>query len=240
PGEIVGLIGPNGSGKTTLLRSVYRRRRPVAGRSLLNEADVRQLSARPSAQHSGVAVQGHSAGIDFSVQEVVALGRTPHKTVFAPDNQQDAHIVAHALAQVQMTAFAERPFATLSGGEKQRVLVARALAQEPKLLVLDEPTNHLDIRYQLEALELVRGLGVTTLAAMHDLNLAALYCDRLYVLKAGALVASGPPEAVLTAELIQQVYGVRAEVQPHPSTGRPHIIYLPAWRGQPPSEVLDG
>ena len=225
PGEIVGLIGPNGSGKTTLLRSVYRRLRPVAGYIRLNDADVWQMSARQSAQHTGVVVQENSAGFEFSVQEVVALGRTPHKTVFAPDNQHDAHIVAQALAQVQMAAFAERPFATLSGGEKQRVLVARALAQQPKLLVLDEPTNHLDIRYQLELLELVRSLGITTLVTLHDLNLAAAYCHRLYLLHEGSIVANGRVADVLTTENIARVFHVLAIPGTHPQTGQLQLTF---------------
>ncbi len=227
PGSLVGLIGPNGSGKTSLLRCIYRVLRPDAGLVRLDADEVWRLSARQAARRIGVVLQEHGGEFDFSVREMVLMGRAPHKALFERDSAEDVRLADEALRKVDMLAFAERSFATLSGGEKQRVLVARALAQQPRLLVLDEPTNHLDIRYQLEALDLVRGLGVTTIAAMHDLNLAALYCDRLYVLKAGALVASGAPEAVLTAELIQAVYGVRAEVAPHPRTGRLHVVFLP-------------
>jgi iron complex transport system ATP-binding protein len=236
-GSLVGLIGPNGSGKTSLLRCIYRVLRPDAGMIHLDADEVWRLSARQAARRIGVVLQEHSGEFEFSVREMVAMGRVPHKALFERDTADDNHIVEEALDRAGVLALAERSFLTLSGGEKQRVLLARALAQQPRLLVLDEPTNHLDIRYQLEVLDLVHGLEVTTVAAMHDLNLAALYCDQLYVLKAGALVASGAPGAVLTAELIQTVYGVRAEVHPHPTTGRPHIVYLPAPRGQRLCEV---
>ncbi|CAM5597648.1 ABC transporter ATP-binding protein OS=Streptomyces microflavus OX=1919 GN=Smic_27900 PE=4 SV=1 [Streptomyces microflavus] len=126
-----------------------------------------------------------------------------------------------------IAALEPRTFASLSGGERQRALVARALVQQPSLVVLDEPTNHLDIRYQLEILSLVRDLGTTNLLALHDLNLAAYYCDRIYVLKHGRVGASGTPEEVLTAELLGEVYGVAAEVSTHPKTGAPTVIYLP-------------
>jgi iron complex transport system ATP-binding protein len=227
PGSMVGLIGPNGSGKSSLLRCIYRVLQPEAGRVQLDTEDVWRLTARQAALRIGVVLQEHSGEFEFSVWEMVFMGRTPHKALFERDTAEDERIVEDALRKVGMLDFAERSFLTLSGGEKQRVLVARALAQQTRFLVLDEPTNHLDIRYQLEMLDLVRGLGVTGIAAMHDLNLAALYCDRLYVLKAGALVASGPPQDVLTPELIKAVYGVRAEVAPHPRTGRPQMVFLP-------------
>jgi len=227
PGSLVGLIGPNGSGKSSLLRCVYRVLQPDAGSIQLDTEDVWRLSARQAARHIGVVLQEHGGEFEFSVREMVLMGRAPHKALFERDSAEDLRIVEEALRKVDMLEFAERSFLTLSGGEKQRVLVARALAQQTRFLALDEPTNHLDIRYQLEVLDLVRGLGVTTIAALHDLNLAALYCDQLYVLKAGALVASGPPAEVLTPALIQSVYGVRAEVAPHPATGRLHVVFLP-------------
>jgi iron complex transport system ATP-binding protein len=227
PDSFVGLIGPNGSGKSSLLRCIYRVLPPDTGAIHLDSDDVWQLSARQAAQRIGVVLQEPGGEFDFSVREMVLMGRAPHKALFERDSAVDLRIVEQALAKVNLLAFAERSFLTLSGGEKQRVLLARALAQQTRFLVLDEPTNHLDIRYQLEVLDLVRGLGVTTIAALHDLNLAALYCDWLYVLKAGALVASGPPEVVLTPELILDVYGVQAEVCVHPAHGRLHVIFLP-------------
>lgn len=226
PGEIVGLIGPNGSGKSTLLRSVYRLLKPVAGYVQLGGEDVWKLSARESARRTGVVVQETPSDFDFTVSEVVEMGRTPHKGLLEADNQGDEQIVQEALQRVNMVEFGERSFNTLSGGEKQRVLVARALAQEPKLLVLDEPTNHLDIRYQLEILNLVRNLGITTLITLHDLNLAAAYCARLYLLADGKIVTCGTPEEVLTPNWVRSVYGVEAVRGQHPVTGRLHLAFV--------------
>jgi len=169
----------------------------------------RSLSPRQSAQRTAVVAQETTAEFDFSVNEVVAMGRSPHKRALEREDNHDRQIVADALDRVRMTAMAGRIFATLSGGEKQRVLVARALAQESRLLVLDEPTNHLDIKAQLELLALVRELGTTTIAALHDLNLAAAYCDRLYVLQHGRVAAHGAIADVLTPRLIQDVSASR-------------------------------
>lgn len=227
PGEIVGLIGPNGSGKSTLLRSVYRMLRPAAGYVRLDDDDVWQLSARESARRTGVVVQETPSDFEFTVAEVVQMGRTPHKGMLAADTADDAQIVAAALRRVNMLSFTERQFNTLSGGEKQRVLVARALAQQPKFLVLDEPTNHLDIHYQLEILELVKSLGITTLITLHDLNLAAAYCQRLYLLRAGQIVSSGTPEEVLTPALLRDVFQVDAICGQHPTTGVLHLAFVP-------------
>jgi iron complex transport system ATP-binding protein len=227
PGEIVGLIGPNGSGKSTLLRTVYRMLRPVAGAVRLGGDDVWRLSARESARRTGVVVQETPSDFEFTVVEVVQMGRTPHKGMLASDTQEDAQIVAAALRRVQMGGFADRQFSTLSGGEKQRVLVARALAQQPQFLVLDEPTNHLDIHYQLEILELVRSLGITTLVTLHDLNLAAAYCQRLYLLQEGRIVAAGPPAQVLTPELLREVFLVDVIVGEHPATGALQLAFVP-------------
>ena len=140
------------------------------------------------------------------------MGRSPHKRAMERDNAQDYAIVAQALETVGMADMAKRSFSTLSGGEQQRVILARALAQQTPCLILDEPTNHLDITYQLELMDIVQGLGRTVVAAIHDLNIAAMYCTRLFVMEKGQLVASGTPEEVLTPELIRQVYGVKAKV----------------------------
>lgn len=228
PGEIVGLIGPNGSGKSTLLRSVYRLLKPVAGYVQLGGDDVWHLSAREAARRTAVVVQETPSDFDFTVREVVEMGRTPHKGLLEADNARDAQIVQDALVRVNMADFVERSFNTLSGGEKQRVLVARALAQEPKLLVLDEPTNHLDIRYQLEILNLVRDLGITTLVTLHDLNLAATYCQRLYMLSNGRIATAGAPAAVLTPDWVRSVYGVDAHCGVHPITGQLHLVFTAA------------
>lgn len=227
-GAFVGLLGPNGSGKSTLLRCIYRGLKPDAGTISLDGADLLAMPPREAAQRMAVVLQESPVQFDFTVQEMVLMGRTPHKRAFDQDTIDDWEIVADALARVNMLDLSERNFGTLSGGEKQRVLIARALAQKSQFLVLDEPTNHLDIRYQLEILDIVRELPVTTLAALHDLNLASLYCDRLYVLSEGRVVASGAPDDVVTADLIYEVYGVRADVATNPATGTTHITYFPA------------
>jgi len=225
PGELVGLVGPNGCGKSTLLRSIYRVLRPVAGLITLGDQDLWGLPARQAAQRTAVVAQEAPTEFDFTVEEVVAMGRSPHKRPFERDNEQDRQLCRRSLERVGMGAAGARDFATLSGGEKQRVLLARALAQQTALLLLDEPTNHLDIRYQLEVFALVRGLGVTTVAAVHDLNLAAAYCDRIYVMQAGQLVAEGPPDGVLTPGLIAEVFGVAAARWRDPATGRVHLAF---------------
>ena len=225
PGEFIGLIGPNGSGKSSLLRLIYRIYPPDAGMIRLDGRDIWTMSTKEVARRAAVVAQERASDFDFTVDEIVAMGRTPHKGLFDGDTAEDNMIVRDALARVGMLSLARRNFHTLSGGEKQLVLIARALAQRAQVLVLDEPTNHLDIRYQLEILELVRSLGVTTIAAMHDLNLAAAFCDRMYLLQAGRIVAHGQPREVLTPMQINSVYGVHAEVEVHPSTKRLHIVF---------------
>ncbi|MFN8629386.1 MAG: ABC transporter ATP-binding protein [Chloroflexota bacterium] len=231
PGELIGLVGPNGSGKSTLLRTIYRALRPIAGQVHLDDDDVWELTPRASALRTAVVAQEHHGDFDFSVEEVVAMGRTPHKGMFDRDTPEDLAIIGDALRRVAMSDFATRTFGTLSGGEKQRVLVARALAQQSRVLVLDEPTNHLDIRAQLDLLELVRNLGVTAIAALHDLNLAAAYCDRIVVLRHGSVVAAGAPADVLHPELLRDVFDVAAAGVVNPITGRHHLVFAPLARG---------
>ncbi|WP_079407298.1 ABC transporter ATP-binding protein [Streptomyces sp. 3211] len=227
PGETVGVVGPNGSGKTTLLRCVYGALRPTAGRIRLDGADVQGLTVKERARRVAVVPQDASGTLGLTVREVVAMGRSPHKRFWEQDGPGDARRVAEALETVDAGRFAARRFDELSGGERQRALVARALVQDPGLLALDEPTNHLDIRHQLEILALVRARPATALLVLHDLNLAAAYCDRLYVLSGGRVAASGPPREVLTEELLAEVYGVRTRIEVHPDTGAAHIVYLP-------------
>ncbi|MEV4890878.1 ABC transporter ATP-binding protein [Nonomuraea sp. NPDC055795] len=218
-GEIAGLVGPNGSGKSTLLRTVYRHLRPAAGQVLLAGDD---LWLRPPAETARIVAalpQERSADFELSVREVVAMGRTPYKKAFARDDARDRSLIADGLRRAGVAHLEHRPFTGLSGGERQRVLLARALAQEPRVLVLDEPTNHLDVRHQVELLAMLREQRTTTLAALHDLNAAAAVCDRLHVLHEGRIVASGPPAEVLTAALLAEVFGVRAEVIAHPLSG---------------------
>ncbi len=225
PGSFIGIVGPNGSGKSSLLRCVYRMHRPQSGAVLLDGKDVWSLSARASAQMTATVLQEFPADFGLTVADVVALGRTPHQGVFARDGEVEQRLIADSLAQVGLGSCAGQAFDTLSGGEKQRALVARALVQQPKLLILDEPTNHLDIRYQRDILRLVKQLGITALASLHDLNQAAAYCDRLYVLHHGKIVAEGAPADILTSALIETVFDVKVRINSHPVTGRACILY---------------
>ncbi|MGW0548866.1 ABC transporter ATP-binding protein [Streptomyces altiplanensis] len=224
-GQVVGLVGPNGSGKSTLLRCVYRALRPSAGTVRLDGADLHALSAREGARRLAALPQEVVTEFDFTVAEVVAMGRLPHQRSVARTTDEDRRTCEAALAQVGAGHLAGRGFLTLSGGEKQRVLIARALAQQPRVLVLDEPTNHLDIAQQLDVLALVRGSGLTVLTALHDLNLAALHCDLLHVIDSGRIVASGAPHDVLTPELLAEVFGVRAHRVPHPESGAVQLLF---------------
>ena len=210
-GQVVGIIGPNGSGKTTLLRAVYRVLRPRLGRVVVGEDDLWDLRPSEAARRIAVVVQEPRSDFEFTVREVVAMGRSPHQSAFARESAEDRRRVDEALVHVSIAELAPRSFSTLSGGEKQRVLIARALVQEARVLILDEPTNHLDIRYQLEVLELIRSVGVTTLMSVHDVNLAAEYCDHIVVLQGGRIQAAGPVETVLLPEVLEPVFGVRVE-----------------------------
>ncbi|WP_157548684.1 ABC transporter ATP-binding protein [Nonomuraea candida] len=234
PGEVVALCGPNGAGKSTLLRTLYRARRPTSGRVLLDGEDVWRMGGRRLARRLAAVMQETPGEFDLSVYEVVAMGRSPYKRAFQGDDAEDRGIVTAALTALDVTALERAPFDRLSGGEKQRVLIARALAQQAGTMVLDEPTNHLDLRHQLDVLGLVRGLGVTAVVALHDLNVAAVFCDRICVMAAGRVVADGPPAQVLTAALLAEVYEVDAEVSPHPRTGVPQISVLPGPAGKSP------
>lgn len=225
-GQLVGLLGPNGSGKTSLLRCAYRFQRPDQGRVELDGEALWSRSPRWCAQRVAVVLQEFPQDFGLTVAEVAAMGRTPHKGLFDGDDQADVALVEQALARVGLSAHKQQAFAHLSGGEKQRVLLARALVQQPTLLILDEPTNHLDPRYQLELLRLIKTLGLATLASFHDLNLAAAFCDRLYVLDHGRVVASGTPTEVLTEALLADVYGVQALVDCHPLAGHPRITWI--------------
>lgn len=225
-GRFVGLIGPNGCGKSTLLKSIYKVVQPSAGSVVLGDADVLRASPKTVARMMGVVGQFNELSFDFTVREMVMMGRTPHKKLLDADSSEDERLVEEALLTVGMLPMAGRSFLSLSGGEKQRVVLARALAQQPRFLVLDEPTNHLDIKYQLQILSLVKSLGIGVLAALHDLELAAAYCDHLYLVKQGRIYAEGPPRSVLTREIISEVFEVDCQIYENPVTGGLGIAYL--------------
>ena len=224
--ELVGIIGPNGSGKSTLLKCIYRVLKPTGGAVLLDGRDLDQYSYRESARRIAVVAQHNYYNFEFSVQDVVMMGRAPHKRALDRDNADDFRLVAEALELVGMSGFARRSFSTLSGGEQQRVILARALAQQTPCLILDEPTNHLDIKYQLWLMDIVRNLDCTVISAVHDLNIAAMYCDRLYAMKQGKVIAQGTPHELLTPDLIRELYEVDAEVSID-GKGQLRIFYCP-------------
>lgn len=222
--EFVGLIGPNGSGKSTLLKCMYRVLKPQRGAVYFNGELVDIMSYKSSAKKMAVVAQHNYYNFDFSVWEVVMLGRSPHKKTMERENQKDIQIVEEALKKVGMYDFRQRSFSTLSGGEQQRVILARALAQQTPCLILDEPTNHLDITHQLQLLRTVRELDVTVISALHDMNIAAAFCDKIYVLKQGNIAAYGTPQEVLTKELLKEIYEVDSEIV-EDSKGKMHILF---------------
>lgn len=223
--DFVGIIGPNGSGKSTLLKSIYRVLTPQSGTVFLDGNALNSYKPKESARKMAVVAQHNYYNFEFSVQDVVLMGRAPHKKAMERDNADDYRIVREALEKVNMGGFAQRSFSTLSGGEQQRVILARALAQQTQCLILDEPTNHLDIKYQLQLMDIVRSLRLTVVSAIHDLNIAAMYCNKLFVLQNGRIIAFGPPKQVLTREFIRQVYEVEAKLYTDPETGQMHILY---------------
>lgn len=224
PGEVLGLVGPNGSGKTTFVRAVTGAVRPVAGRVLVGGRDATTMSQRDLARQIAVVPQDPVLPPAFSALECVLMGRTPHLRLLQNEGQLDFDIARQAMTATDTWRFAERPLGELSGGERQRVIVARALAQQTPVLLLDEPTAHLDIGQQAAVLRLVRQSArreaKAVLAVVHDLTLAAQYCDRLVLLRTGAVAASGAPDAVLQPALLREVYGVVVDVFPHPATGK--------------------
>jgi iron complex transport system ATP-binding protein len=231
PGEMVALLGPNGSGKTTLIKLASGVLKPSQGEIWLDGSSLSQLSRKSIARTVAVVPQQFHISFAFTATEVVMLGRIPFLKAFAEEREVDRQSVSDAFEQVGISELQQRRFDELSGGERQKVVLAMALAQQPRLLLLDEPTVHLDIAHQVEILELVRRLnrerGITVLAAMHDLNLAALYFDRLVLLKDGEIVADGTPAEVLTEQRIREVFAAEVGVEAHPVTGTPHIVVMP-------------
>jgi iron complex transport system ATP-binding protein len=230
-GEMLALIGPNGAGKSSLLRVAAGVLRPSSGRVLLGERDLGRCSAREVARHVAVVPQEGPLPAGLLVREMVELGRTPYTRLLFGPTTRDRQAVDWALDAAGVAGLARRFVDELSGGERQRVILARALAQQPELLLLDEPTANLDLHHQVAMLELLRGLtrerGLTVLAAVHDLQLAALYCDRLALISGGQIVSSGSPEAVLTAPLLLETFGQRVVLSAHPTHGVPLVALVP-------------
>ena len=215
-GAFVGLIGPNGAGKSSLMRCLYGVNQPESGKIFLHGQNLLELSAKQQAQQIAVILQEHSQQMGLNVWDVVAQGLTPHKGLFSWTNKQDLKQIDDALEKMDLTEKMLQPFEQLSGGEKQRVMLARAHVQNPQLLIMDEPTNHLDVHYQIDMLNMVKNMGISVLASIHDLNLAAAFCDYLLVIDGGRIVKQGLPKDVLTEQLISDVFKTCVKVDKHP------------------------
>ena len=221
----VGVIGPNGSGKSTMLKSIYGVNKPSGGNIYFEGDDLLKISSKDRAKKIAVLAQESGGQFDFSVQQVVEMGRYPHKNTLENYSKHDLEIVDRVLYEMKLDNYRERSFNTLSGGEKQRVLIARLLVQESKFIILDEPTNHLDIGHQIEIMNIIKKMGVTVLSAIHDMNMAAIYCDKLVIMKKGEVITQGSVEETLTSEMLKDLFNVDAEI--HNLKGRKHVIYNP-------------
>ncbi|MEV6667580.1 ABC transporter ATP-binding protein [Streptomyces nigra] len=227
PGVITTIIGPNGCGKSTLLRTLARLLKPAAGAVVLDGEDIARLRTRDVARRLGLLPQAPVAPDGLTVADLVARGRHPHQSWLRQWSSDDAEVVARALAMTGVSDLADRPVDTLSGGQRQRVWISMTLAQGTGLLLLDEPTTYLDLAHAVEVLDLVDDLhesGRTVVMVLHDLNLAARYSDHLVVMRDGAVLAQGAPRDIVTAELMREAFGLRAQVIEDPVGGRPLII----------------
>lgn len=226
-GEFASLIGPNGAGKSTLLKIISGVLRPTAGNIHLGDSSVSSLSVRQIAQRLAMVEQERPIGFDFTVREVVAMGRTPHRGRFARETQDDRGAIEHALELADVEELKARSIRAISGGERQRVFLAMALAQEPKALLLDEPTTHLDLRHQAQFMSIVRERaddGAAVLMAIHDLTLAAQSTDRIALMHQGQIIVAGSPEAVLTSEYIKKAFNLDVVVGRHEDTSLTYVL----------------
>ena len=221
--EFVGIIGPNGSGKSTFLKCLYRVLKPQAGTILIDNVPLTELSYKETARKTAVVAQHNDSSFDFKVRDIVLMGRAPYKGLLEGYSQKDLQLADKNLTIVGMKDFATSKFSVLSGGEQQRVILARALTQTPQYLLLDEPTNHLDIKFQLQLLDIVKSQQCTVCAVLHDLNLACKYCDKIAVIRDGCLFAYGEPQEVITEKFIENVYEVKSKVINY--NGRLVVIY---------------
>jgi iron complex transport system ATP-binding protein len=230
PGEMLGIIGPNGSGKSTLIKGITRLLQPNSGKIFLDGKDIASIRRQKLAQLVAVVPQNPTLPELFTALEVVLMGRTPHLGLLRYEGEKDLITVQKAMEATRTLDFAERRIGELSGGERQRLTIARALAQEPKIILMDEPTANLDINYQIETLDLARQLcreqDLIVVVTLHDLNLASQYCDRLVMLSDGKVYCQGIPKAVLNAETIKEVYGAKVYVYPHPINGLPATLIV--------------
>ncbi|MEL3912075.1 ABC transporter ATP-binding protein [Treponema pedis] len=222
--QTVGLIGPNGSGKTTLLKHLYRAIEPEKNTVFINGEKIENFSYRETAKQITVMKQEQTSDFEYKVIEMVLMGRSPYRKFYESDTAEDKEIAYNALKFLGMEEAAERNFSTLSGGEKQRVLIARSLAQEADILILDEPTNHLDVHYQWALMDIIKKLHKTVLSVFHELNLAANFCDFIFVLADGKIAARGTPQEIYTPELLAKVFRIEADIM-KTENGVPYIMY---------------
>ena len=234
-GGFIGILGPNGCGKTTLLRALSRILKPDQGAVFIEGLDAESYDSRTLAKTIGCVGQETDVAFPFTVREIVLMGRYPHIGKLAPLSAKDLAIADEAMKTTNTLYLADRLITEVSGGERQRVLIARTLTQQPKILLLDEPTSHLDINHQIEIMDLIRDLTpkITIIGVFHDLNLASYYCDRIVIMKEGKILAVGTPEEVLTPEKIRESFSVKMMVATHPLTGKPSLI--PEYGFQPAS-----
>ena len=225
-GQFIGVIGANGSGKSTLLKNVYRFLKYDSGNIKLKNVDLYSYSSKSLAKEMAVLAQKQNMNFDFSVEEIVEMGRYAYKpSIFDSEENKNSKFIEDALNAVGMYKMKDRSFLSLSGGEMQRVLIARALAQNTEILILDEPTNHLDIKYQIQIMELVKETRKTILAVIHDMNIASSYCNYIYALKDGKICFEGSPEEIFTKEKIKNIFDVEADVLIHPKNKKPLIVF---------------
>lgn len=230
-GDFLGIIGPNGSGKSTLLKNINALLKPLKGKIILGDKDILKMSRQQIARSMASVPQDTSVGFNFSVYEVVMMGRSPYLKRFQKEGTRDFKIVREIMELTKCWSFKDRSIMELSGGERQRVVLARALVQQPEIILLDEPTAFLDISYQTEILDLIKTFNLernlTVIAVLHDLNLAAQYCDSIILLKEGKIYSTGSPSEVITADNIQKVYGTKVIISRHPLTETPYVSLLP-------------
>ena len=225
-GSFVGIIGPNGSGKSTILKNIYRLYKPDSGRLILDNKDLSTMKDKDCAKEIAVLAQESNSQFEFTVEQIVKMGRYPYKSVFEDYSKKDIEMVNNMLKRVGLDDYSNRSFSKLSGVEKQRTLIARALVQDTDFLILDEPTNHLDIGYQIQLMDLVKGLNITTLSAIHDMNIASMYCDYLIVMKDGKIRKCGSVEEVITSDMLKEIFGVNAYVGINPINNKLQVSFM--------------
>lgn len=226
-GDFVGLLGPNGCGKSTLLKNIYRVYKPDSGAAYIDGKNISEMDSKDVARKMAVMQQENNVEFDMNVYDMVMLGRYAHQKMFHVDKLKEREIVEAGLKEVGMEGYEERSFLSLSGGEKQRTLVARALVQQAPLIILDEPTNHLDIGYQYQIMNILKRQDMTVFSSIHDLNIAATYCDKVIFMKKGHIIDTGTPEEMFVPEKIKELFGIDSQVFLNKVTHKPNIVFLP-------------